>query len=70
MVAIIEWGPLLRATNARSQRVVCRNFDIKSHDGYVSGQIVVDDTSDDAAKAESESRLALLLKDSVNELGR
>jgi hypothetical protein len=70
MVAIIEWGPLERATNARSQRVVCRNFDIKSHDGYVSGQIVVDDTSDEAAKAESESRLALLLKDAVNELGR
>lgn len=70
MVAIIEWGPLQRATNALKQRIVCRNFDIKSHDGYVSGQIVVDDTSDEAAKAESESRLALLLKDAVKELGR
>jgi hypothetical protein len=70
MVAMIEWGPLQRATNARNQLVVCRNFDIKSHDGYVSGQIVVDDTSDEAAKAESESRLALLLKDAVSQLGR
>lgn len=70
MVAIIKWGPLQRATNARKQPVVCRKFDIKSHDGYVSGQIVVDDTSDEAAAAECESRLALLLKDAVNELGR
>jgi hypothetical protein len=70
MVAMIEWGPLQRATNALKQRVVCRNFDIKSHDGYISGQIVVDDTSDEAAFVESQSRLALLLKDAVNDLGR
>jgi hypothetical protein len=70
MVALIEWGSLQRATNAHNQSVVCRNFNIKSHDGYVSGQIVVDDTTDEAAAAVCESRLALLLMDALNELGR
>jgi hypothetical protein len=70
MVTIIEWGPLHRTTNAQNQPVVCRTFDIKSRDGYVSGQIVVDDTTDEAAAAVCESRLALLLMDALNELGR
>ncbi len=70
MTSIIEWGPLQRATNALHQPVICRNFDVRSRDGYVSGQIVVDDTSDPAAMSECESRLALLLRDALTDLGR
>ena len=70
MVAEIEWGPLVRATNARDERVVTRNFNLGSPDGYVSGQIVVQETSDAAAIAECESRLALLLNDAIKALGR
>lgn len=70
MVARIDWGPLQRARNAREERVVTQNFAIHSHDGWVNGQIVVHDTADPAARAEIHSRLTLLLKDALTELGR
>jgi hypothetical protein len=70
LVAKIEWGPLKQATNAIGEKVITRAFDLRSHDGFVSGQIVVQETSEAAAIAECESRLALLLKDAIKELGR
>ncbi len=70
MAAIVDWGPLERTVNARHERVVGRNFAIGSHDGWVNGHIVVQDTSDAAATAEIESRLVLLLADELRELGR
>jgi hypothetical protein len=70
MVAKVEWGPLERATNAVGEKVISRNFDLRSHDGYVSGRIVVQETSEAAAAAECESRLVLLLKDAIKHLGR
>jgi len=69
MAARIEWGPLQRALNARQEKVVTQNFAIRSHDGWVNGQIVVQDTPDAAARAEIEGRLALLLKDAIAALG-
>jgi hypothetical protein len=69
MVAKIEWGPLERMKNARDEKVIARNFMISSHDGWVSGQILVQDTADAAAIAECESRLSLLLKDAIKALG-
>lgn len=68
MVAMIEWRPLQRARNARNQLVVCRNFDIRSNDGYVSGQVVVKDTSDEVAIRECKDRLAMLLENALYEL--
>jgi hypothetical protein len=60
-----------RAISATSgEKVVTRNFNLGSHDCYVSGQIVVQEPSDADAIAECESRLALLLKDAVKNLGR
>jgi len=64
----IDWGPLDRMKNAKRESVIGRNFSIHSHEGWVSGQIIVQDTSDDAAIAECESRLSLLLKDAVEQL--
>jgi hypothetical protein len=60
----------VRATNSVGERAVTRNFNLGSHDGYVSGQIVVQETSAAAAIAECESRLAVLLKDALKDLGR
>lgn len=68
MTDVIEWRPLQRATNARNQTVVCRNFDIKSHDGYISGQVVVKDTLDEVAIRDCKDRLATLLEDALYEL--
>jgi hypothetical protein len=70
MVVRIEWGRLERMENAQHQPVIGRNFSIISHDGWVNGQIVVQETTDAAAIAECESRLSLLLKDAIKELGR
>jgi hypothetical protein len=61
---------LERARNAREERVATQNFAIQSHDGWISGQIAVQDTSDDAAHAEIQSRLVLLLNYALTELGR
>jgi hypothetical protein len=69
-MARIEWGPLQRLENAQHQPVIGRNVSISSHDGWVHGLIVVQETSDSAAIAECESRLSLLLKDAIGELGR
>jgi hypothetical protein len=63
-------GPLQRLENAQHQPVIGRNVSISSHDGWVHGLIVVQETSDSAAIAECESRLSLLLKDAIGELGR
>jgi hypothetical protein len=68
MVAMIEWGPLQRATNVQNQRVICRNFGINSNYGYVNGQIVIDDASDEEAVAECERSLVMLLDDALYEL--
>jgi hypothetical protein len=70
MVAKVEWSPLQRATNAVGEKVMTRNFDLRSHDGFVSGQIIVLETSEAAAVAECESRLVVLLKDAIKDLGR
>ena len=69
MTDVIEWGPLQRATNARNQLVACRTFDIKSRDGFVSGQIVVKGSTLDAVSIlECKDRLAMLLEDALYEL--
>lgn len=70
MVARIDWGALERERNIRNESVVTRNFAIQSHDGWISGKIAVQDTSDEAAVAEIHSRLVLLLNDALTELGR
>jgi hypothetical protein len=69
MATKITWGPLQRAANAAGEQVVARNFDLRADDGYVAGQVVIKDTTDDAAVAECERRLRLLLQDALKELG-
>ena len=69
MTDVIEWGPLQRATNARNQLVACRQFDIRSRDGHVTGQVVVKDNTLDAVSIlECKDRLAMLLEDALYEL--
>lgn len=70
MVARIDWGPLERERNTREEKVITQSFAIRSHDGWISGKIIVLDTSDAAARAEIESRLALLLRDALTVFGR
>jgi hypothetical protein len=70
MAMKIDWGPLDRMKNAQREMVIGRNFSIHACDGWVSGQIIVQDTCDDAAVAECESRLSLLLGDALEQLRR
>ena len=69
MAAKIVWGPIQRATNAAGEQVVARNFDLRAHEGYVAGQIVIPETTDGAALMECQHRLRLLLRDAIEELG-
>jgi hypothetical protein len=68
MAAKIVWGPLQRATSAAGVKVVARNFDLRAEHGYLTGQIVTPETSDDAAAVECRNRLEQLLSEAIKEL--